>query len=397
LLRRYDGQLRAATVARQQDWAVFPLSGTHYVEMSGILDPAQRTAVAEVMEPLSGFQVLLGRVTLAELEIDAMIDALLGSGSAGERIDLLGPTFGRAFGMRGGLTTRDADGNETSASMREEVGDREFERIMAEATRAFEMGMLAGPPDDEIAALRAAGYAPEKTFEVAERRAQQERDLSGRLNEDDKWRRGRLRDVISASELTHEWLNQITRATFTRGTTIGQVVREDRGRMRAFAEGMPSSRVAISLKTRYHATCSTSGPRTTSTTSTPSQSRCPTATLSSPTRRHATRSLHRPNSGHSERSFPASLVSWPRGSAISRAEAFRSAQGLTANSEMRSMCLLGRSSTESGPPKSGRLSSDYSADRRPFRRSRLPACTTPAPAGAGVLVRRRGSQHPRTA
>jgi hypothetical protein len=94
----YDGLLRAATASRQQDRAVFPLSGEHYVEMSGIRDPAQRTAVAEVMESLSGFRVLLGRVTLAELEIDAMIDALLGPESEGEQIDLLGPTFG--LGLR---------------------------------------------------------------------------------------------------------------------------------------------------------------------------------------------------------------------------------------------------------------------------------------------------------
>jgi hypothetical protein len=248
----YDDLHRAVTAARRQNRAVFPLSGTHYMEMSGILDPAQRTAVAEVMESLSGFQVLLGRVTIAELEIDAMIDALLGSESVGERIDLLGPTFGRAFGMRGGLTIRDANGNDSSASMREEVGNREYERIMAEASLAFERGMLAGPPDEEIAALRAADYAPEKTREVTERRAQQERDLAARLDQDDKWRRGRLRDVVSASELTHEWIDQITRATLARGTDIGQVVGKDQARMRAFADGMPSSRVAISLKTRYH-------------------------------------------------------------------------------------------------------------------------------------------------
>jgi hypothetical protein len=90
----YDGLLRAATAARQQDRAVFPLSGTHYMEMSAILDPAQRTAVAQVMESLSGLRVPLGRVTLAELEIDAMIDAFLSSGSAADRIDLLGPTCG---------------------------------------------------------------------------------------------------------------------------------------------------------------------------------------------------------------------------------------------------------------------------------------------------------------
>ena len=248
----YDDLHRAATAARRQSRAVFPLSGTHYMEMYGILDPAQRTAVAEVIEDLSGFQVLLGRVTIAELEIDAMIDALLGSEPVGERVDLLGPTFGRAFGMRGGLTIRDANGNDSSASMREEVGDREYERIMAEAGLAFERAMLAGPPDEEIPVLRAAGYAPEKTRELTERRAQQERDLSGRLDQEDKWRRGRLRDVVSASELTHEWIDQITRATMARGTDIGQVVRKDQARMRAFADGMPSSRVAISLKTRYH-------------------------------------------------------------------------------------------------------------------------------------------------
>jgi hypothetical protein len=235
----YDDLHRAAIAARRQSRAVFPLSGTHYMEMSGILDPAQRTAVAEMMEDLSGFQVLLGRVTIAELEIDAMIDALVDSEPAGQRIDLLGPTFGRAFGMRGGLTIRDANGNDSSASMREEVGDGEYERIMAKASLEFERAMLAGPPDEEIAALRAVGYAPEKAREVTERRAQQERDLSGRLDHEDKWRRGRLRDVVSASELTHEWIDQITRATMARGTDIGQVVGKDQARMRAFADGMP--------------------------------------------------------------------------------------------------------------------------------------------------------------
>jgi hypothetical protein len=248
----YDSLLRTARTARRQGRAVFPLSATHYVEMSGIRDPAQRLAVAGVMEDLSGFQVLLGRVTIAELEIDAMLDSLLGTQTAGPRIALLGPTFGWAFGMRGGITIRDADGNDSTASMREMVGDREFERIMAEANLTLERGMLAGPPDEELPTLRAMGYAPEKTHEMTEHRAQQERDLAARLDADDKWRRGRLRDVIGASELSHEWIDQITRATLARGTNLGEVVRQDRALMRAFADGMPSSRVAISLKTRYH-------------------------------------------------------------------------------------------------------------------------------------------------
>lgn len=48
----YDGLLRAATAARQHDRVVSRcLERTTW---SGILDPAQRTAVAEVMESLPG-------------------------------------------------------------------------------------------------------------------------------------------------------------------------------------------------------------------------------------------------------------------------------------------------------------------------------------------------------
>jgi len=232
--------------------AVFPLSATHYVEMSGVQDPRQRAAVAAVMEELSGFQVLLGRVTIAELEIDGMLDALLGAKTRDPRIPLLGTGFGRAFGIRGGLVIRDTEGNDCSSSMRDRMGESEFERFMAEANQTMERAMLAGPPDEELPALRAMGYAPEATHQMTEQRAQQEREQAARLNADDRWRRGRLRDAIGARELASEWIDQITRAVIARDTNIGEVVREDRTMMRAFADGMPSSRVAISLKTRYH-------------------------------------------------------------------------------------------------------------------------------------------------
>ena len=75
----YGNLLQTARTARHRGQALFPLSGTHYAEMSGIQDPRQRAAVADVMQELSGFQVLLGRVTIAELEIDGMLDALLGT------------------------------------------------------------------------------------------------------------------------------------------------------------------------------------------------------------------------------------------------------------------------------------------------------------------------------
>lgn len=248
----YGDLLQSARTARHHNRAVSPLSATHYVEMSGIQDPRQRAAVADVMEELSGFQVLLGRVTIAELEIDGMLDALLGAETRGERIPLLGTGFGRAFGMHGGLVIRDADGNDSTSSMRDRMGESEFEGFMAWANETLERAMLAGPSDEELPALRAMGYAPEVTRQVTEQRAQQEREQAARLDAEDRWRRGRLRDVIGARELASEWIDQITRAVLARGTSIGEVVRQDRTVIRAFADGMPSSRVAISLKTRYH-------------------------------------------------------------------------------------------------------------------------------------------------
>jgi hypothetical protein len=116
----------------------------------------------------------------------------------------------------------------------------------------MERALLAGPPDEEVSELRANGYAPERTRQLTEQRAQQERELDAQLDAEDRWRRGRLRDVIAARELAREWIDQITLAVMERGTTLAQVVNEDREVIRAFADGMPSNRVAIALKTRYH-------------------------------------------------------------------------------------------------------------------------------------------------
>jgi hypothetical protein len=122
----YEALLLAARRACSEGRAVFPLSATHYVEMSGIRDPGRRTAVAAVMEELSDFHVLLGRVTIARLEIDGMIDIILSSETHGQPLPLLGTSMGWAFGVRGGLTIRDADGNDVTASAVSQIGESKF-------------------------------------------------------------------------------------------------------------------------------------------------------------------------------------------------------------------------------------------------------------------------------
>ena len=248
----YDALLDAADAAASEGRAVFPLSSVHYIEMSAIADPSQRSAIATTMQRLSASNVLLGRTTLAELEIDAMLDVLLDERSTGEGIPLLGRSGAWAFGRRGGLRIALPDGSDATEALRQQLGTARLDEIMAQMHAQFEHDLLAGPADEQVPELRAAGWAPETTRQITQRRAEQEREQARRLDADPTWRRGRLRDVVSARELSMEWIEQITRATMVRGTSIGQVVDSDRDTIRRFADGMPSSRVAITLKTRYH-------------------------------------------------------------------------------------------------------------------------------------------------
>ena len=144
----YNDLLTSARAALADEAAVFPLSATHYVEMSGITDPRQRRDVATVMEELSSFRVLLGRGTVMRLEIESALDKA-GARSTDEPVvlPLLGGSAGWAFGKRGGLRVQHSDGNDIT----EEVRDEEWYRT---ATQEVERRLLAGPSDDEAEVLR---------------------------------------------------------------------------------------------------------------------------------------------------------------------------------------------------------------------------------------------------
>jgi hypothetical protein len=66
--------LEACRAAVSASAAVFVLSSAHYGEMLKIKDPAQRQKIACVMEELTGFTTLVGRVVVMELELAAMLD-----------------------------------------------------------------------------------------------------------------------------------------------------------------------------------------------------------------------------------------------------------------------------------------------------------------------------------
>ncbi len=250
----YPALLDAAMSARRDRRAIFPLSSEHLWEMGGIKDPTQRRNLADVMEELSGFHYLLGRPEIAQLEIEAGIEEIYGETSPLPPVPLVRPTFGWAFGMRGGVTIRDGNGKDASRTARDAMGVEKYDQFMRIANYTIERHMLEGPSDEELLTLREQyGYAPEVAREGHRSRLSFELELSERLRENPRWRRGRLRDVVSAREIIHEWLDAINRVNEDRDRGRRPVLAfSDNDRVRQFMAAMPHTQVAISIKTRYH-------------------------------------------------------------------------------------------------------------------------------------------------
>lgn len=113
--------------------------------------------------------------------------------------------------------------------------------------------MLRGPSDEDLEVLRAdPNFQPEVAIEGQKQRVQWELDTERVLNEHPKWRRGRLRDLIGAREIVHEWMDMYTRMRIDRRKAGLPDFDPPDNEMRSFIGSMPHTQVAISVKTRYH-------------------------------------------------------------------------------------------------------------------------------------------------
>ena len=251
----YTELLKCAERAVQERRVKIVLSGDHLFEVLAIRDPKQRRNIAEIAEALSDFHYFLGRSDIARLELQAGIDAVLRAHVPEPTyLPLIGPSFGWAFGMRGGLRIVDEiTGADASVAARRDMGGADYDALVMRMNRELEFAILSGPADDEIALLRANGYAPEAAHEAQRSQLALEVDRSELLARNPALRTGRLRDLVTGWELVHEWLDLINDVNAGR-LRSGQVSLEpddtDAGR-RIFA-GMPHVQVAVSMKTRYH-------------------------------------------------------------------------------------------------------------------------------------------------
>lgn len=247
----YGALLEAAREAKRGGRALFPLGEAHLWEVSKITDPKQRTHLAAVLEELSDFNYLLGRVSIAELEFDAGVAAVMGEAPR-KSAALIRPTARQLFGNVDGTSLIDIPEIDRLHALIANGGESPPEHLVALA-RDFERYLLRGPSDDDIAELRQdPDYRPDRAENSHKSRVAFEQDTQRVLSEDPRWRRGRLRDLIGGRELMHEWsglLEKLRSERILAGLPPFSPSDED---FRKFMGAMPHTQVAVSLKTHLH-------------------------------------------------------------------------------------------------------------------------------------------------
>jgi hypothetical protein len=249
----YAELLKACQRSRAQGRALFPLSSTHVLEVFNITSVEQRRSLVAVMEELSGFNYLLGRPQIQQLEVEAAINEIPGVRIAPQGpIPLIGPSLLRAFGRRGGLKIYGPNPAAAAAQACQTLGIDPGTDAIASLERWAERQLLTGPDDHNDPALASAGYDLEGWRKTLKNRAEQERQLVAELDGDPEFRRGRLRDLINAWETRIELKGVLDEITAALNISFVDLLERDRSKARDFNDGMPSTRVAVSLRERYH-------------------------------------------------------------------------------------------------------------------------------------------------
>jgi hypothetical protein len=250
----YRELLGLARTIVQAGSASFPLSGTHYMELSAIRDPRQRADIAEVMAELSGYRTLICRSLLMRLEVESALDAILGSRGRYMPLEVIDVGFGHAFGKVGKLRISNPTlGNDDDVRARWPGGPPAYDSLLASLQTEAEWRILRGPLDDDLESLDGSGYDALSAQRVAHRRAEQEVEQVARLDEDPRWRRGRIRDVIAARYIIVELMDMLQEALAARSATLADLIDdEDREAVRSFVDAMPSGDVHVSLQVEAH-------------------------------------------------------------------------------------------------------------------------------------------------
>jgi hypothetical protein len=245
--------LNACQSAAKIGAATFVLAGAHYFEMLKIESARRRRDVAGVMEDLTQFRTLVSRPTVMKLELSAALDFVLHLEPHDPEVDLIGWGVLHAFGQSGSFRIRErTSGEDLTSEFREQYGAEKFDAYMAGALLELERAPLRGPKDEaELQKLRGLGYDHQRALQGAKWRAEEEQAQRLRLDGGGPWRRERLPDVVSARELLIEFQNMAPTAFQERGVGLEDILTSPQAGV-AFMRSMPSTDVAMTLKTAWH-------------------------------------------------------------------------------------------------------------------------------------------------
>lgn len=234
--------------------AIFPISDTIYFEIAKIGQYRQRRDLREVIEQVSGYRVVTARSVISVHEIEAVLDAWVGPNpNPIGRMNYLDWGVARALGRVGGFKVESAEGADVTDEVRllHPGGPAAFDSLMAEAELDLNRYSIDGPTPEEEPEMRRQGWDPMAAYKTAMKRAQQELDQVKTFNRDPRWRRGRIRDVVSAREILIEIQAPLAQGLFERGASLEDFMSTPENTRAAF-DSMPSFDVAVTLKAALH-------------------------------------------------------------------------------------------------------------------------------------------------
>jgi hypothetical protein len=246
-----DPRVLAAVQAAAEDGVAFPLSTTHHIETSKITNPRQRLDIARTMASISHCRTLRARrVLLRHQMLHAMHLTFGRPAFRPPAPEVLGTGFRWAFeGEPGAMVLRGPGGLVDPATI---TGMPEFLR---KASQLTEMMLLAGPGDEEVGELREHyGYRPEAMDAVEADRLKWEASYVDILAEYPATK-AELRVRLQVRELLHEhqamFQALLTEYRIDLNREVGYSPDRpnvSRRRMVAFADAVPSLRIAVDLK-----------------------------------------------------------------------------------------------------------------------------------------------------
>jgi hypothetical protein len=220
---------------------VFVLSATHLMEVTAITDPKQRSNIADIMAELSGFTYMLGRPLVEELEVEGSLAELLGPKTIDLKpVNLLGYGAAWPFGVVTSWSL-ETEGKEAFERICAQIGPDSAAKYLADFRREAEMVLLHGGD---------SGHPAGNWRSMLHNRASREIGQAALIDANPNYPTDKLRAVVSAGELLHELNDMVASRIAQAGTSLVDVLPTPDAAL-AFTDGMPSTRVAISMKTHY--------------------------------------------------------------------------------------------------------------------------------------------------